>query len=93
MKKILSIGVILLFIGLALAPCIDGYSIVDIIVDRIEFDNEDCGCDKSIDWDFPIICSILLLIYLIALDNLPFRLLAHIIQIIAGKLGGCTGIP
>jgi hypothetical protein len=61
MNKILSFGVILLFIGVALAPTIDGDSDFKLIEDI----NEDCGCCESIDWDFPFICDFLRLIFIL----------------------------
>jgi hypothetical protein len=64
------------------------------LVKRIMDNNEnDCGCEDSIDWYFPLICSILLFLYNIVLGNLPFLFFAHVIEYIAGKLGGCPGIP
>jgi hypothetical protein len=55
--------------------------------------SRDCGCEDSINWDFPVLCSILLFVYRIVLDNFPFLFFSHMIEFIAGKLGGCPGIP
>ena len=65
---------------------------VSVVNDYVKA-NVDCGCEDAIDWEFPVICSILLFLYTIVLDNLPFLFFAHIIEYTAGLLGGCPGIP
>jgi hypothetical protein len=91
-KAIVSI-VLLLFVSVGFIPSVTAYNVVKLIEDRIESDHKECGCDISIDWDFPIICSILLFMYRIVLDNLPFLFFAHLIELTAGMLGDCPGIP
>ena len=94
-RQIVAIAIVLLFCGFAISPCITGGSEVKIVSRSKEsvYNIEDCNCEAIIDWNFPIICSILLIIYWIAMSNLPFLLVAHIIESIAGKIGGCPGIP
>ncbi len=62
-KKSLAVAVILLFIGVAIAPSINAdvsKQELDIIHTNIESD-EDCGCDKepNSQEDFPKICDML----------------------------------
>lgn len=89
----LSILSVFLLCSLSYNPIIAGKLDSKSKEEIILIENRDCGCDQSIDLDFPVICSILLIIYWIFLDNLPFLFLAHIIILIAETLGGCPGIP
>jgi len=62
MKKLLVFGVIVLFLGLAIAPSINA-NIGELSVDNtimeispiLEEDEEDCGCDdaNTTEWNFP----------------------------------------
>ena len=89
--KLLSLIVVLLFVSISFFPSVNGNINVDYVENQI--DDNDCGCEKLNDWDFPVICSFLLFLYRIVLCNLPFLLFAHIIEITAANLGGCPGIP
>ena len=90
-KKILSIGIIYLFIGLLIIPILSA----DIdINDNIEQLDEDCGCNEVIGWDFPIICWILERLWYIIPQFSPYPVpLMHWVIIIIAELLGCPNIP
>jgi len=76
MKKLLVVGVIVLFLGLAIAPSINAnikeLSVNDTIMEvstLIEEDEEDCGCfddSSELEWKYPVICTLLYPIWLIS---------------------------
>jgi len=76
MKKLLVVGVIVLFLGVAFAPSINAnieeLSVNNTIMDIspiLEEDEEDCGCfddSSELEWKYPVICTLLYPIWLIS---------------------------
>ena len=62
LKKGLAVAVILLFIGVAVAPSINANvrkSSVETIV-NVDTKEEDCDCEEeTTEWRFPVLCTIL----------------------------------
>ena len=101
MKKLLVVCVIVLFLGVAIAPSINA-NIGDLSVDNtyvssstiIKENDENCGCNNDIGWDFPITCLILKILFEFIASHSPYPvpLMCHVIILIAGILG-CQNIP
>ena len=101
MKKILSLGVIILFLGLSVAPSINAnigeLNVDDTFVDIstiIEENDEGCCCNDDNSWDFPIICLILKILFefWLTISPFPVPLMCWVIIYIAEILG-CPNIP
>ena len=99
MKKFfLIIGcVISLFILVSLSyqPIIAEKSIIEIKKDVNLVEDEDCGCNPyNIDWDFPIICWILEMLWYLIPQFSPFPVpLLDWVIIFINEVFDCPNIP
>jgi len=96
MKKLISVTVILLSIGLAFAPSIFGKLHQESINESwtIYLENEHCGCNDSNEVSFSIFCSFLKFLFELVLifSPYPVPLMCHIIIMMAEKFD-CPNIP